>query len=94
PKGDKIAYSAKEKNGRFNICVIGFDGRGPVQLTRNSGDNEAPTWSPDGRMIAFSSTREGPARIYVMTAGGAEQRRLLSLSGEQTSPRWSPGGND
>lgn len=91
PKGDKIAYSARGKNGRFNICVIGFDGRGPVQLTRNSGDNEAPSWSPDGSMITFSSTRGGSARIYVMTAGGSEQRRLVALPGEQTNPKWSPG---
>lgn len=91
PRGDKIAYSTRGEDGRFNVCVIGFDGRGPVQLTRNAGNNEAPSWSPDGSMIAFSSTREGPARIYVMTAGGAEQRRLVGLSGEQTNPKWSPG---
>jgi TolB protein len=41
-------------------------------------------------MIVFSSTREGAARIYVMTAFGTDQRRLLALPGEPTHPNWSP----
>jgi TolB protein len=69
---------------------MGVDGTGPVQLTHDAGSNESPTWSPDGSLIAFSSTREGPSRIYVMTAFGTEQRRLLELPGEQTNPSWSP----
>jgi TolB protein len=40
-------------------------------------------------MIVFSSTREGPARIFVMTAFGTDQRRLFALEGEQTNPKWS-----
>jgi len=59
-------------------------------LTNNAGNNESPTWSPDGSLIAFSSTREGSSRIYVMSSNGFEQRRLLSMSGEQTNPKWSP----
>jgi len=41
-------------------------------------------------MIVFSSTREGASRIYVMTAFGTDQRRLLTLPGEQSNPQWSP----
>jgi TolB protein len=40
-------------------------------------------------MIVFSSNREGPFRIYVMTAFGTDQRRLLMIKGEQTNPKWS-----
>jgi TolB protein len=40
-------------------------------------------------MIVFSSNREGPFRIYVMTAFGTDQRRLLVMTGEQTNPKWS-----
>jgi TolB protein len=69
--------------------VIDVEGWQPLQLTYESGDNEAPSWSPDGSLIVFSSTREGPSRIYVMTASGTDQRRLLVLNGEQTNPKWS-----
>jgi TolB protein len=78
--------------GRHNIYLIGLDGKDPVQLTRNGGDNESPSWSPDGSLIVFSSTREGPSRIYVMTSYGTDQRRLFAISGEQTNPKWSPSG--
>jgi TolB protein len=77
------------RNGQFNIYVITTDGQSLVQLTQDAGDNEAPSWSPDGNLIAFSSTREGTSRIYVMTAYGTDQRRLLTLPGEQTAPNWS-----
>jgi TolB protein len=77
-------------NGVIDIFTINSDGGEPVQLTENQGSNEAPTWSPDGSLIAFSSTREGKSRLYVMTAYGTDQRRLLTLPGEQSNPKWSP----
>jgi len=76
-------------DGRRNIVVIDLDGQEPLQLTHESGDNEAPSWSPDGSLIVFSSNREGPFRIYVMTSFGTDQRRLLVMTGEQTNPKWS-----
>jgi TolB protein len=76
-------------DGWHNIVVIGLDGEDAVQLTYDARDNEAASWSPDGSLIAFSSTREGPSRIYVMTAFGTDQRRLLMMTGEQTNPKWS-----
>jgi TolB protein len=78
------------RNGVIDIFTINPDGGDPIQLTKNQGRNEAPSWSPDGSLIAFSSTREGKSRIYVMTAYGTDQRRLLTLPGEQTNPEWSP----
>jgi TolB protein len=77
-------------NGLNNIVIIDVDGDGLLQLTQNTGNNESPSWSPDGSLIAFSSTREGPSRIYVMTSFGTDQRRLLALPGEQSNPKWSP----
>lgn len=91
PKGDKILYTSLEKGGNFNVSMIGTDGKGLVQLTHAQGDNQSPSWSPDGSMIVFCSTREGGSRLYVMTANGADQRRLLSMPGQQTEPKWSPG---
>jgi len=63
-----------------------------MQLTRDQGDNEDPSWSPDGGFIVFSSTREGASKIYLMTARGSDARRLINLPGAQTDPQWSPGG--
>ena len=89
PNGDRIAYVGI-KNGRINIYTIGIEGEFPVQLTNAAGDNEDPSWSPDGGLIVFSSTRgRGRPQLFVMTAAGSDQRRLLKLNGEQTDPDWS-----
>lgn len=90
PDGNRIAYSAIE-GGRINIQVIDLETRNPARLTYNSGRNESPSWSPDGSLIVFSSDREGGVpKLFVMTAFGTDQRKLLDMPGAQTSPRWSP----
>jgi TolB protein len=89
PAGDKIAYSTWENKGEINIFVINTDGSALKQLTAKSGENEAPSWSPGGEMIVFSSSRQGKKRLYVMSATGENQRRLLQIDGEQMQPYWS-----
>ncbi|MDY6905198.1 MAG: Tol-Pal system beta propeller repeat protein TolB [Thermodesulfobacteriota bacterium] len=90
PKKNRIAYCAMEA-GEFNIKVIDIETKEIVGLTGGQGDNESPSWSPDGSLIAFSSTREGGVpKIFVMSAAGTDQKRLLNLPGKQTCPRWSP----
>lgn len=90
PDGTRIAFAGMRKGEGINVYVIGIDGTGLMQLTRKAGDNEEPSWSPDGSLIAFTSSREGLSKVYVMTAYGTDQRRLISMPGEQLSPRWSP----
>jgi TolB protein len=88
PDCRKIAYENRAA-GIINIFVINTDGTGAHQLT-NEGSNEWPTWSPDGRYLAFSSTREGDARIYLMLA--ADGRVIAPLTegeGDATNPSWS-----
>jgi Tol biopolymer transport system component len=52
------------------------DGSHQHRLTRNQAGNGFPVWSPDGRHIAFQSSRDGKLDIYVMNADGSNQRRL------------------
>ncbi len=88
PDCRKIAYESRS-GGIINIFVINLDGSGVHRLT-NEGSNEWPTWSPDGRYLAFSSTREGDSRIYLMLA--ADGRVIAPLTegeGNATNPSWS-----
>ncbi len=65
------------------ICAVRADGSGLVQLTTTAiGADElvdtTPTWSPNGRRIAFSRSRQGGAQanLYVMRSDGTHLRRL------------------
>ncbi|TYT75054.1 Tol-Pal system beta propeller repeat protein TolB [Desulfobotulus mexicanus] len=89
PDGRNLAFVGMRRGEGINIYRMDLDGQRVVQLTQNSRDNEDPTWSPDGSLIAFTSSREGVFNLYVMTAYGTDQRRLLSMPGAQTTPRWS-----
>ena len=61
-----------------------------MRLTQDQGDNEEPTWAPDGRYLAFQSTRDGrQPRLYMATADGRWQTRISDLAGTKT-PVWAP----
>ena len=62
------------------------------RLTHHSDWNFSPSWSPDGRHIAFSSYRDGNWEIYVMGSDGSNPRRLTDHSSWDVRPSWSPDG--
>jgi TolB protein len=67
-------------------------GGGLTRLTNDRYIDVGPTWSPDGRQIAFVSDRTGAPQIYVMNADGSGVRRLTFDGSYNTSPAWSPNG--
>jgi Tol biopolymer transport system component len=62
------------------------------QLTSSTATNVRPSWSPDGKSIAFQSNRDGPYHIYVMTTDGSNLRQLTSGDNDDRHPSWSPDG--
>jgi dipeptidyl aminopeptidase/acylaminoacyl peptidase len=96
PDGRRIAYVVttidKEANRRQSaIRLIGVDGAGDRELT---ADGAAPRFSPDGRTLAFLSSRGGGRpQLYLLPLDGGEARRLTSLEEGVTSCSWSPDGS-
>lgn len=73
-----------------DLVSTGEQGGALVRLTQNQGRNGYPACSPDGRLIAFFSTRtsgEGPG-LYIMRTDGARPKRISTLLGD--SLRWDP----
>ena len=75
-----------------DIYVMNADGSGIRKLTHNAAYNAEPAWSPDGRKIAFRSTRNGNRDIYVMNADGSGKRNLTRNPAQDGRPSWSPDG--
>ena len=87
PKGDMIVFVGQR--GKNQIFTIRPDRTELTQLTV-SGNNEDPSFSPDGRYIAFSSDRDGMKGIYIMRANGESQRRITPKGLGAFGPNWSP----
>jgi TolB protein len=58
-------------------------------LTYGAGRNENPTWAPDGRRLAFSSTRSGSEQIWTMLADGTQLKQLTFGAGRNETPVWA-----
>ncbi len=83
-----------DRDGDFEIYSMRPDGSDLRRLTNNSGYDDFPVWSPDGRKIAFVSDREGKPEINVMNADGSRLRRLTTDNGPVNAfPAWSPDGD-
>ncbi|MFH1087501.1 MAG: hypothetical protein V1737_02810 [Chloroflexota bacterium] len=93
PQEDLICFVSRKADvaDRPDIYVMRPDGSGRRNLTNNPAVDDGPSWSPDGKKIAFYSNRDVRVEIYVMDADGRNQARLTH-SGENALPRWSPDG--
>ncbi len=103
PDGKQIAFSWEVELGKGHDTHEGHDiyvklvGAGdPLRLTTNPGDDIYPTWSPDGRYIAFVRQAGSDGGIFMVPALGGPERRLQpsypGIDWWLTSLSWSPDG--
>jgi len=88
PNGQLVAFSWRRPSGNYDIYVMDIVSHQLVELTKDEGRNERPSWAPDGRHLVFESTRTGTRQIWSMLADGSESHQLTFL-GENESPNWS-----
>jgi TolB protein len=88
PNGQLLAFSWRRPEGNYDIYIMDIASDQLVELTRDSGQNERPSWAPDGRHLVFESTRTGTRQIWSMLADGSQQRQL-TFAGTNESPNWS-----
>ena len=94
PDGKWVAYvvatpDMQANHSMSNIWMVPANGGEERQLTR-SGSDSRPRWSPDGKQIAFLSSRDGATQIYVMSVFGGEASRVTFLSTDVDNEIWSP----
>ena len=102
PDGKSLAFISTRGEGFANLWLLDIASHKYTNLTRSRSGNFRPSWSPDGRWIAFSSDRDAnPGRfpgqwehmqstgIYLIHPDGTGLRRLTRAGGVAGSPSWS-----
>jgi Tol biopolymer transport system component len=80
------------RRDNVDVWVMDLPSKRLHRLTTDPGLDFSPTWSPDGRRIAFRSDRRGNDEVFVMNADGTGQRNLTRNPASDYSPAWSPDG--
>jgi TolB protein len=92
--GGRMAF-VREQNSTNYIYLMEVDGAdkgaNPVRLTNDAEAENFPSWSPDGKRIAYQRDFNGSA-VYVINVDGTGQQRLSPAPGFDVTPSWSPDG--
>ena len=75
-----------------NIWIVSTASDGLSAQVTHTGHDTRPQWSPDGKKIAFLSSRDGAPQIYLMSSQGGNASKLTSLSTGADNEKWSPDG--
>ena len=92
PDGKRIAFAATAEGASSqDIFVMNVDGTNLRRVTTHPDIDTAPTWSPSGTQIAFTSNRTGKQQIYIANADGSGSAQRLNIpDGEVDRATWAP----
>ncbi|MBL8204229.1 MAG: S9 family peptidase [Blastocatellia bacterium] len=100
PDGKRVIYTVNEaviaadkSEYLTNIWAANADGSDAYQMTFGEKSSSNPDWSPDGKWIAFTSSRSGKNNLYLLRATGGEAEMVTDVKSGVGGFAWSPDGS-
>jgi len=98
PDGKWVAYtvaapSLQDNRNVSRVWVVEVATGRSRQVTNGPGSDRQPRWSPDGKTLAFVSTRENGAQVWLLPIAGGDARKVSSLAEGASDPLWLPDGS-
>ena len=106
PDGEWVAYTVRTTDRRADkrstdLHMVSWDGARRLQLTHSDGSESDPRFSPDGKVLAFVTSRGGDGsgegkdpktkdQVWLLNRSGGEAERLTEVAGGVSSFEWSP----
>jgi len=85
---NEIAYSGRTSGAGFDIKIYELATGTVRQITFGEGSNESPAYAPNGKHLAFTSTRAGGKQVFTIGRDGRGLKQL-TRSGNNQTPAWS-----
>jgi eukaryotic-like serine/threonine-protein kinase len=96
-QGNRLAYEVRRRDAniwRVEVAGSGAKHKEAMKFISSTRSELEPRFSPDGKKIAFASSRSGPSEIWVCNSDGSQPFQLTSFGDSPTNrPRWSPDGS-
>ena len=99
PDGNKVLYTVREammtddRSEYVNqVWLCNSDGSNSIQLTKGDKNSSNPKWSPDGKWIAFTSSRDSKNNLYILPVGGGESEKITDVKTSVGNYDWSHDG--
>lgn len=90
PFGDRVAFNGRlNRRGRYHILVARIGEERRIQQVTREGNNEAPSWAPDGRHIVFVGERSWGRGLFVVDTQ-TSRIRVIRRGVDVSDPDWSP----
>jgi TolB protein len=88
PRAPQIVYSTRMGNS-FNLSTVDLVTLENRQLTTGPGSKENPTYSPDGRKVAFAWTLDGQKQVWTLDLASGALKQITSEGKSNADPAWS-----